>query len=88
VRACFSNRSDLVGLADVWIGFGWSGFGWIGSVCVDALDWIGSIGVERELCVVVISVTQTTHSGGSAVPLGLGWRGTPCVLGTLMFKGV
>jgi hypothetical protein len=38
--------SDLVGLADHWIGFGWIGFGWTGFCRFIALDWIGSIGLE------------------------------------------
>jgi hypothetical protein len=38
--------SDLVGLADHWIGFGWIGFGWTGSRRFIALDWIGLTGLE------------------------------------------
>jgi hypothetical protein len=38
------SSSDLVGLADHWIGFGWTGFDWSGSCRFVALDWIGLSG--------------------------------------------
>src|SRR5271156_2643866 len=48
------EASDLVGLADHWIGFGWIGYGWTGFCRFIALDWIGSIGLEAPGAPVVI----------------------------------
>jgi hypothetical protein len=46
--------SDLVGLADHWIGFGWIGFDWSGSCRFIALDWIGLSGLEAPGAPIVI----------------------------------
>jgi hypothetical protein len=63
--------SDLVGLADHWIGFGWIGYGWTGFCRFITLDWIGLIGLEAPGAPVVITYT-TLENDESVI-----WRSEP-----------